>query len=216
MTRVRGRVGPMVILAVVLAAMPPPAARADVCTHCYSYAVDSSESAYTGVDVTRYDVRPTNHNAGEIFQSEWVLFTNGWVELGTDHWSDGTHFWYCVYQAPGGSWTTVCSHEIKDYAQHDFHIVRSSPLVWDFWVDGTKYRSLTTASELSGYQVEVGLETYDNAAHVSAYADSYLMYTVNGGGWTYWAGQDGSRVDPYMCGHWATPSQWILAENGPC
>ena len=228
------RSGVTIGLSVALAAallLHPSGARA-ASFHGYSNAYESSlGDVYTGISSTRKDVSigsiPADGCGGPIqgsavYQTEWIIGqgNTAWVEIGTGHQcSDTVVYWYWGYGSYSGTFYPLGYRYVNEVAAaHTFQIeadLSSGHYYWHFIAGGVTYND----ELLSGVSQEdsAGLESYASTATVPAYSITALQEkSSNGSTWVNWAGEDGKRVDPSMCGHWSGAVVWYAAENGSC
>ncbi len=113
----------------------------------------------------------------------------------------------------------VWTHEFSTTAQRALRVERVNPNVWRATIDGTNFGlpDYNWGSSVYGRRLDAGLESYDPNAVAPPITESPLHYeVVDSGVWPRWAGQDGQRVDPPLCGRWTSAYGWRYGQNATC
>ncbi len=219
-----------VVSSVLVAASGADYANADA-FHGYSIARETTGSGFTGVHVYRVDQAVRGQPAtgcsspftgNPVYQTQWVIITadaRNWRELGTGHQCNDTYrYWFWGY-GTNGTWVPLGTKiGIANGQWHFFKIERVFEDTFNrykFSVDHVIQGTMN--SNQTGVRVEVGLESYAQAATVSGHNFTTLQYQQNNGGFVNWQGMDGSRVDPPLCGFWVAAISWRAGQGaGQC
>ena len=195
-------------------AMPPLSPPATF--HAYSVGFDSSASSYSGVKVYRKDLS-LNPSTGCVYQPIWVgnaaYQTNelGSEYGGTSKGCEGANdTWYWGYQTNKTTFIPGGTRAMTPGQTHYFSIYYYLGYYY-FYVDSTLMYD-RYFNQYFAY-ADAGLESYDSAVSVAPFPDSSLQYTLSGGSWTNWSGEDTQTVNSPLCGRWISATDWQAGEN---
>lgn len=209
----------LVAAAVVAGPTSPPAHAAGF--HEYSRVRDDTASNYSGVKVYRQDLSLSVSVC--VFQPIWMTDTSSRTnELGSAYGpSCGStnqkipnNTWYWGYQTSSTNFMLGGWRAMTPGQYHYFSIYYYAGYYY-FYVDSTLMYDRSYNAFFNNY-VQAGLESYDSAAVVHAFQDSSLQYTLGGGSWTNWSGEDWKDKPSPMCGSWVSSTDWQAGENVSC
>lgn len=212
----------VLLIALVPAYVVPPAVRAAGCTnHCYSVAYEKSAGGYTGVKQTRSVLSLNNSSGSPIYQAMWLVWKTEpfhWVEVGTGYESGAKwNYGYFCLSDKANSCYFLFKWGASAGGPHSYNIKRDNTDHYRYYIyinggqEGTVRVNYTSAIEL-----HTGLESYNVSKLVDAHTYSNLQYRRGNNAFQDWAGKDGQLVQGYMCGRWASATQWWAAQNAPC
>lgn len=189
--------------------------------HRYSYALDTGEGLYTGLETARTDGVYTVPNL-IVYEPLWVSMNSQrtmWAEIGTAHPAGNPRYWYFFVSDPGRFFGFVWQHEFNTTARRALRLEKTIPTTWRATIDGKNFGLPDYNFGVARYGVELlaGLESYSANAVAPAVTDSPLHYEVfDSGIWPRWRGRDFSRVEAPLCGRWTSDYGWRYGQNTTC
>lgn len=216
----RRRVLTFAAVAALAFSISPPS-QAQTQFHRYSYALDSGEGLYTGLETARTDGVYTVPDL-IVYEPLWVSMNSQrtmWAEIGTAHPSGRPRYWYFYVSDPGRYSNFVWQHEFNTTARRALRLEKTVPTTWRATVDGKNFGLPDYSFGVARYGVELlaGLESYSANAVAPAVTDSPLHYEVfDSGIWPRWRGRDFSRVEAPLCGRWTSDYGWRFGQNTTC
>jgi hypothetical protein len=209
------------VAAAVVAGPTSPAAHA-ASFHRYSRARDDTASTYSGVKVYRQDLSLSPNPCA--FQPIWMTDTSSRTnELGSAYGPScggpgeviPNDTWYWGYQTSSTNFVLGGTRAMTPGQYHYFSIYYYAGYYY-FYVDSTLMWDRSYNAFFNDY-VQAGLESYDGSVVINGFQDSSLQYTLGGGGWTNWSGEDWhDTITSPMCGSWVSSTDWRAGENATC